>query len=67
MLSTDALERKLQISGIILIVGLVVEALCLLGRGPIAFMIFTGLGGLLFLVGITYYLFALVRSGSPGA
>ena len=67
MLSTDALERKLQISGIILIFGLVVEALCLLGRGPIAFMIFTGLGGLLFLVGITYYLFALVRSGSPGA
>jgi hypothetical protein len=67
MLSTNSLERKLQISGIILIFGLVVEALCLIGRGPIAFMMFTGLGGLLFLAGIAYYLLALVRSGSAGA
>jgi hypothetical protein len=67
MLSTDSLERKLQISGIILIVGLVVEGFCVLGRGPVAFLIFTGLGGLLFLAGIAYYLLALVRSGSPGA
>jgi hypothetical protein len=67
MLSTDSLERKLQISGIILIVGLVVEGFCVLGRGPVAFLIFTGLGGLLFLAGIGYYLLALVRSGSPGA
>jgi hypothetical protein len=67
MLSTDSLERKLRISGIILIVGLVVEGFCVLGRGPVAFLIFTGLGGLLFLAGIAYYLLALVRSGSPGA
>jgi hypothetical protein len=67
MLSTDSLERKLQMSGIILIVGLVVEGFCVLGRGPVAFLIFTGLGGLLFLAGIGYYLLALVRSGSPGA
>jgi hypothetical protein len=67
MLSTDSLERKLQISGIILIVGLVVEGFCVLGRGPVAFLIVTGLGGLLFLAGIAYYLLALVRSGSPGA
>jgi len=67
MLSTDSLERKLQMSGIILIVGLVVEGFCMLGRGPVAFLIFTGLGGLLFLAGIAYYLLALVRSGSPGA
>jgi len=67
MLSTDSLERKLQMSGIIIIVGLVVEGFCMLGRGPVAFLIFTGLGGLLFLAGIAYYLLALVRSGSPGA
>jgi hypothetical protein len=67
MLSTNSLERKLQISGMILIFGLLVEAFCLFGRGPIAFLIFTGLGGLLFLAGIDYYLLALVRSGSPGA
>jgi hypothetical protein len=66
MLSTHPLERKLQISGMILIFGLLVEAVCLLGRGPIAFLVFTGFGGSLLLAGITYYLLALVRSGSGG-
>jgi len=64
MLSTNPLQRKLQISGIILIFGLVVEAVCLLEQGPIAFLVFIGLGGLAFLVAIVYYLLALVRSGS---
>jgi len=41
-------------------VGLVVEALCLLGRGPISFLIFSRLGGGLVLAGIGYYLLALV-------
>jgi hypothetical protein len=67
MLSTNSLERKLQVSGMILIFGLVVEALCLLGRGPIPFLVFTGLAGLSFLLGIACYLLALVRSGSDGA
>jgi len=67
MLSSNSLERKLQISGIILIFGLVVEAVCLFGRGPIPFLVFAGLGGLLFLFGILYYLLALVRSGRAGA
>jgi hypothetical protein len=60
MFSTSPLDRKLQLSGIILICGLVVEALCLLGHGPIAFIIFAGLGGVLFAVGILLYLYSLV-------
>jgi hypothetical protein len=64
MLRANSLERKLQISGMILIFGLVVEAACLLGRGPIAFLVFIGLGGLAFLVAIVYYLLALVRLGT---
>ena len=62
MLSNSALDRKLQLSGIVLILGLVVEALCLLGHGPIAFIIFTGLGGILFAVGIFLYLYSLVSA-----
>jgi hypothetical protein len=62
MLSTSPLERKLQLSGVILILGLVVESLCLLGRGPIAFMLFVGLGGVLFAVGILLYLYSLVSA-----
>jgi len=57
-----------DISGIILILGLVVEALCLLlGHGPIAFMVVASLGGALFAVGILLYLYSLVsaKSESP--
>jgi hypothetical protein len=62
MLSTSPLQRKLQLSGIILILGLVVEALCLLGHGPIAFMVFMGLSGLLFTAGTLVYLYSLVSA-----
>jgi hypothetical protein len=62
MLSTSPFDRKLQLSGIILILGLVLEALCLLGHGPIAFIIFAGLGGVLFAVGILLYLYSLVSA-----
>jgi hypothetical protein len=60
MVSPNPLERRLQISGIILILGLLVEGLCLLGRGPIAFILFVGLGGLLFAAGVLGYLYSLV-------
>jgi hypothetical protein len=55
------MERRLQLSGIILTLGLVVQALCLvLGRGAIGFMIFACLGGLLVTVGIIVFLVSLV-------
>ncbi len=66
MASASPLEWRLQISGIILILGLLVEGLCLLGRGPIAFILFVGLGGFLFVVGILLYLYSLVSvKGEP--
>ena len=60
MFSNNPIERRLQVSGIILILGLLVEAICLFGRGPIAFILFVGLGGLLFGAGIVLYLYSLV-------
>ena len=60
MLSKNPLEHRLQVSGIILILGLLAEGMCLLGRGPIAFIFFVGLGGLLFGAGILLYLYSLV-------
>lgn len=63
MLSTNAMERKLQLSGIILMLGLIVQALCLIsGRGAIGFMIFACLGGLLVMVGIIVFLASLVAA-----
>jgi hypothetical protein len=68
MLSTSPFDRKLQLSGILLILGLLVEVLCLLGHGPIAFIIFAGLGGLFLAGGIILYLYSLVSGkGEPSA
>lgn len=60
MLSANALERRLQVAGVFLILGLLVEALCLVWKGPLAFLIFLGLGGFLLFAGIVVYLFSLV-------
>jgi hypothetical protein len=60
MLSASPMERRLQVSGILLILGLMVEALCLLWTRPLAFVLFLGLGGLLLGLGILVFLFSLV-------
>lgn len=62
MLSANPTERRLQLSGIILILGLLVEGFSLMRHGPVAFLVFVGLGGLLLLVGIVAFLLALVRT-----
>jgi hypothetical protein len=65
MLSANSLERRLQLSGILLILGLLVEALCLFWTRPIAFVLFIGVGGLLLALGILLYLFSLVSTNQP--
>jgi hypothetical protein len=60
MPSANLLERRLQIAGTFLIIGLVIEALCLLSARPIAFVIFVVVGGLLLFAGVAVYLFSLV-------
>jgi hypothetical protein len=57
---TDAMGRRLQVAGILLIIGLVIEAICLLSAKPIAFIIFVGVGGLLIFGGVAVYLFSLI-------
>lgn len=59
------MERRLQYSGILVILGLVVEVVCLLWTRPAAFVVFLGVGGLFLGLGILVYLFALVSSGHP--
>jgi hypothetical protein len=63
--SANPLERRLQFSGILLILGLLVEALCLFWTQPIAFVLFLALGGLLQGLGVLVYLFSLVSRHSP--
>ena len=58
-MDTNPFERRLRFSGLLIILGLLVEALCLAWQGPLAFLVFLGLGGLLFSAGIALYLLSL--------
>lgn len=60
MSDANPLAKRLQIAGTFLIVGLLVEALCLWSARPIAFVIFVAVGGFLLFAGVTVYLFSLV-------
>ena len=57
-------ERRRQLSGIVLILGLLLEAFSLMGRGPVGFLVFAGPGGLFLFVGIVGYLLSLLGSGT---
>jgi len=65
MLSANPMERRLQFSGIFLILGLLVEALCLLWTRPLAFVLFLGVGGLLLRLGILVFRYSLVSRNQP--
>jgi hypothetical protein len=57
------LEKGLRLSGTILIVGLGVEAICLLWARPIAFIVLVPVGGFLCAAGIIMYLYSLISAG----
>lgn len=57
---TEHLHGKLQVSGILIILGLLIEAVCLLWSRPIAFVILASVGGLLIGVGVLFFLYSLV-------
>ena len=54
--------KMLRISGILLILGLVVEALSLCWNNTLSFMSFVVIGGALFVSGILIFLYSLVSS-----
>jgi hypothetical protein len=54
--------RKLRISAILLILGLLVEALSLCWNNAFSFMSFVILGGLFFASGVLLFLYSLVSS-----
>jgi hypothetical protein len=60
MLSVNQLEKRRQVAGILIVLGLVIEALCLIWATPIAFVIFVAIGGLLMFIGIVLFLYSLV-------
>jgi hypothetical protein len=57
-----SLERRLRVSGTLIILGLIVEAVCLLWTRPLAFVLFVGVGGGFLAIGIVFYLYSLVSN-----
>ena len=60
MSSPHHIHSRLQISGVLIIFGLMVEAVCLLWSRPIAFVVFAVLGGFLIATGVLLFLVSLV-------
>jgi hypothetical protein len=60
MLNANPVEKRRQVAGICIVLGLVIEALCLIWSTPIAFVLFVTIGGFLMFVGIVLYLYSLV-------
>jgi len=58
--SANPIERRLRVSGLLLILGLLTEAICLLWARPLSFIALVGIGGVLLFLGIVVYLLSLV-------
>jgi len=63
---TPTLSRRLKLSGMLVGLGLIVEALTMFWPHPTAFLVFLGVGGLLVGVGVILYLISIATySAAP--
>ncbi len=62
-----SMNQKLRTSGFIVIIGLLVEALCLVWSKPIAFVVLVCIGGALIGVGVLFFLYSLISAPSHPA
>ncbi len=58
------IERRLRISAVLLILGLMIEAASLRWSHPTAFLVFVIVGGSFVAAGILVYLYSLLRVGA---
>jgi uncharacterized membrane protein len=57
-------ERRLQISGVLVMAGLIIELATLHWAHPVAFLAFLFVGAAVLALGVVIYLYALISSGS---
>jgi hypothetical protein len=60
MISTNPMERRLRISGVFVLLGLLIEVLALRWIHPAAFLVFAFIGIPIGSLGIVIYLYSLV-------
>jgi membrane protein implicated in regulation of membrane protease activity len=63
--ASSNLLRRLRLSGLLVSLGLIIEAVTLLWSHPTAFLVFLLLGATLVAAGVLFYLFSIVSSSSP--
>jgi hypothetical protein len=61
----DSMSRRLRVSGVLVIIGLLVEALCLVWSKPIAFVVLVCIGGALIGLGVLFFLSSLLSAPPP--
>ena len=60
------MSARLRIAGVLILLGLLIEGFTLTWNNPIAFLVFLGIGGLLIVIGIVFYLLSLASlSATP--
>lgn len=62
MRSGNSMGQRLRLAGILVIIGLLVEALCLAWSKPIAFVVLVCIGGALIGLGVLFFLYSLVSA-----
>ena len=65
MTRTSGIEGRLRLSGLLIVLGLLVEALSLIRVHPLAFLSFMFIGGALLIAGIIVYLTSIAAASSP--
>lgn len=61
MINEEIMAKRLRSAGILLIIGLLVEAVSLFWNHPLSFIAFTSIGLLLLIAGVVLYLFSLLQ------
>lgn len=59
-----ALERRLRVAAVLVLLGLLVELVSLTWRHPTAFLLFALVGGALLAAGMVWFLYGVVLRGS---
>ena len=66
MMPARAIEGRIRLSALLLLLGLVVEAVTLSILHPLSFIAFASFGVLLIAAGIVVFLLTLLNAGEPG-
>jgi len=63
--NANSVEQRLKLSGLLLILGLLTEAICLFWARPLSFLVMIGIGGLLVALGVVAFLLSLISKNNP--